>query len=74
MYSFCHSILSGVILFVSFLIDMSFFTTSTNAVFGFHPRFFSSLNLNQLIALLEVNVYQKCYDMLLIFWTSKHVY
>ena len=40
MYSLLHSILSEIILFVTFLIDMSFFTT-TNVTFGLPlPSFF----------------------------------
>ena len=44
---FRHCILSEVILFVTSLIDMSFFT-STNVIFGLPLPFFCSLNLNQL--------------------------
>ena len=45
---FHHSILSKVILFVTSFISMSFYTTSTNYMFGLSLPFFVPLNMNQL--------------------------
>ena len=47
MYYFYHCILSKIILFVTSIIDMSFFTSFANAIFGFPLHVFHSLNLNK---------------------------